>query len=139
MIEFHHRQCPHYGIKQILFYFSVTFTIIGFIAPKALYCTTPDWITSLKHSTPFCTISGKQINTLICIVYKMELTYNLHIFQKPTHVEIINNITVKVESTNMSIFFSSFDFLIIYAYHVHCRSVLLSFFASRIFQKALQI
>ncbi|KAL5493526.1 hypothetical protein EMCRGX_G014720 [Ephydatia muelleri] len=40
----------------------IIFAIIGFIDPAALYCTAPDWITSLRHSTPFCSISGQMFN-----------------------------------------------------------------------------
>eukprot|EP00731_Ephydatia_muelleri_P010669 Em0005g1255a len=34
------------------------FAVISFIDPKGLYCTEPDWIGSLKRTTPFCAISG---------------------------------------------------------------------------------
>ena len=54
-------------VKLTLFYFSVMFSVMGFIAPNVLYCTSSDWITSLKHTTPFCTISGKNHAFFACI------------------------------------------------------------------------
>lgn len=42
----------------IYVYFAAFFAVISFIDPKSLYCTGPDWITSLNQSTPFCAISG---------------------------------------------------------------------------------
>ena len=43
------------------------------INPKALYCTSPDWIESLKQSTPFCAISGNSVRFVYALTFYFDV------------------------------------------------------------------
>ena len=44
----------HYAILSV-----ALLGLIGFANAKALYCTAPDWTTSMNSTTAFCNVSGK--------------------------------------------------------------------------------
>ena len=59
-------------------FYAGLFAIISFIDPKGLYCTSPDWIRSFSHTTPFCAISGK-FSCLSFLLMRNDVAKNIRI------------------------------------------------------------
>lgn len=37
------------------------FAIVNSVDTKALYCTAPDWLATLKNPSPFCAVAGTSL------------------------------------------------------------------------------